>query len=34
MNPETFDYISKLVKKKSGCVLNEDKAYLVESRLF
>ena len=33
MKPEDFDYISKLVKSRSGLVLTVDKAYLLESRL-
>lgn len=33
MSPEDFDYIRKLVKEKSGLVLTEKKAYLLESRL-
>ncbi len=33
MAPEDFDYISTLLKSKSGLVLTQDKAYLLESRL-
>ena len=33
MKPEDFDYVSKLVKERSGLVLTKDKAYLLESRL-
>jgi chemotaxis protein methyltransferase CheR len=33
MRPEDFDFISKLVKERSGLVLTSDKAYLLESRL-
>jgi chemotaxis protein methyltransferase CheR len=33
MKPEDFDYISKLLKDKSGLVLTKDKSYLLESRL-
>lgn len=33
MRPEDFDFISKLVKDRSGLVLTKDKAYLLESRL-
>lgn len=33
MKPEDFDYVSKLVKDRSGLVLTKDKAYLLESRL-
>lgn len=33
MKPEDFDFISFLVKQRSGLVLTKDKAYLLESRL-
>ncbi|CCG06737.1 CheR family methyltransferase [Pararhodospirillum photometricum] len=33
MKPEDFDYISKMLKDKSGLVLTRDKSYLLESRL-
>lgn len=33
MKPEDFDFVSRLIKSKSGLVLNEDKTYLLESRL-
>lgn len=33
MKPTDFDFISKLVKERSGLVLTPEKAYLVESRL-
>jgi chemotaxis protein methyltransferase CheR len=33
MKPEDFDFVSKLVKDRSGLVLTKDKAYLLESRL-
>lgn len=33
MSPEDFDFISKLVKERSGLVLTRDKGYLVENRL-
>ncbi|ABC21328.1 CheR family methyltransferase [Rhodospirillum rubrum] len=33
MKPEDFDFISKLLKDKSGLVLTKDKSYLIESRL-
>ena len=33
MKPEDFDLFSTLVKQRSGLVLSEDKAYLLESRL-
>jgi len=33
MKPEDFDFISALVKERSGLVLTKDKAYLLESRL-
>jgi len=33
MKPENFDFLSKLVKERSGLVLTQDKAYLLESRL-
>ena len=33
MGPDDFDYISALLKKRSGLSLSKDKAYLVESRL-
>ena len=33
MKPEDFDIISKIVKDRSGLVLTQDKAYLLESRL-
>ncbi len=31
--PEDFSYLSGLIKDKSGIVINEDKIYLLESRL-
>ena len=33
MRPEDFDFLSKLIKSRSGLVLTPDKAYLLESRL-
>lgn len=33
MKPEDFDFLSTLVKDRSGLVLTPDKAYLLESRL-
>ncbi|MCK5167249.1 MAG: protein-glutamate O-methyltransferase [Rhodospirillaceae bacterium] len=33
MNPEDFDFISTLIKARSGLALTPDKAYLLESRL-
>jgi len=33
MKPEDFDFVSRLIKSKSGLVLSEDKTYLLESRL-
>ncbi len=33
MKPEDFDFISALLKERSGLVLTKDKAYLLESRL-
>jgi chemotaxis protein methyltransferase CheR len=33
MKPADFDFISKMVKERSGLVLTPEKAYLVESRL-
>ena len=33
MNVKDFEHISKLLYARSGLVLGEDKAYLVESRL-
>lgn len=33
MKPEEFEYISTLLKSRSGLVLSQDKAYLLESRL-
>ena len=33
MNVKDFEMISELLKKRSGLVLSEDKAYLLESRL-
>jgi len=33
MKPDDFSFISQLVNKRSGLVLTEDKAYLLESRL-
>lgn len=33
MTPEDFDFISNLLKNRSGLVLTQDKAYLLESRL-
>ena len=33
MKPEDFDFVSNLVKDRSGLVLTKDKAYLLESRL-
>lgn len=33
MTPEDFQYMADLLKKRSGLVLNADKAYLLESRL-
>ncbi|MDX2073003.1 MAG: protein-glutamate O-methyltransferase CheR [Alphaproteobacteria bacterium] len=33
MRPDEFQYLSQLLKQRSGLVLGEDKTYLVESRL-
>jgi chemotaxis protein methyltransferase CheR len=33
MKPEDFDFLCRLLRDRSGLVLTEDKAYLVESRL-
>lgn len=33
MKPEEFQFLSQLLKQKSGLVLGEDKTYLIESRL-
>ncbi len=33
MNPQDFDFISGLLKKRSGLALTPDKVYLLESRL-
>lgn len=33
MNPQDFDFISNLLKKRSGLALTPDKVYLLESRL-
>ncbi|MBF0562364.1 MAG: protein-glutamate O-methyltransferase [Alphaproteobacteria bacterium] len=33
MRPEDFDFVSRLLKDRSGLVLTRDKAYLLESRL-
>lgn len=33
MNPEDFEFISTLIKSRSGLVLTPDKSYLLESRL-
>ena len=33
MTPDDFNYISALLKNRSGLVLSQDKAYLLESRL-
>ncbi|KLN59017.1 chemotaxis protein CheR [Kiloniella spongiae] len=33
MNVSDFDFISQFLKKRSGLVLSQDKAYLLESRL-
>lgn len=33
MKPDDFDYVSKLLKERSGLVLTKDKSYLLESRL-
>jgi chemotaxis protein methyltransferase CheR len=33
MKPADFDFISKLVRERSGLVLTPEKAYLIESRL-
>ncbi|MCK5547070.1 MAG: chemotaxis protein CheR, partial [Rhodospirillaceae bacterium] len=33
MNPEDFNFISTLIKSRSGLALTPDKAYLLESRL-
>ncbi|WP_422004082.1 CheR family methyltransferase [Pyruvatibacter mobilis] len=33
MTPEEFDFLSGLVRKRSGLVLSNDKTYLLESRL-
>jgi chemotaxis protein methyltransferase CheR len=33
MKPEDFDFLSALLKERSGLVLSRDKGYLLESRL-
>lgn len=33
MTPQDFDFLSTMVKERSGLVLTKDKAYLLESRL-
>jgi len=33
MNPEDFQFISQMIRQRSGLVLNQDKVYLLESRL-
>jgi chemotaxis protein methyltransferase CheR len=33
MSPEDFDYLSKLLKERSGLALTKEKVYLLESRL-
>ncbi len=33
MKPDDYDYITNLLKKRSGLVLSKDKLYLLESRL-
>ena len=33
MKPADFDFLSKMIKDKSGIVLTQDKAYLLENRL-
>ena len=33
MNTNDFELVSRLVKERSGLMLSEDKAYLLESRL-
>jgi chemotaxis protein methyltransferase CheR len=33
MKPDDFDFVSRLIKSKSGLVLSQDKTYLLESRL-
>ncbi len=33
MNPQEFRFLSELLKKRSGLALNEDKGYLLDSRL-
>jgi chemotaxis protein methyltransferase CheR len=33
MKPEDFEFISRLLKDRSGLVLTKDKVYLLESRL-
>lgn len=33
MNPADFEFLSDLVKRESGLILNQDKSYLLESRL-
>ncbi|MCW8835618.1 MAG: protein-glutamate O-methyltransferase [Rhodospirillales bacterium] len=33
MSPEDFDFVSQLIKKRSGLVLTPEKGYLLESRL-
>ncbi len=33
LKPEDFDFVSKLIKSRSGLVLTQDKFYLLESRL-
>jgi chemotaxis protein methyltransferase CheR len=33
MRPEDFQFISQMIKRRSGLILNQDKLYLLESRL-
>ncbi|WP_369792940.1 protein-glutamate O-methyltransferase CheR [Thalassospira sp. HJ] len=33
MKPDDFEFVSRLIKSKSGLVLSQDKTYLLESRL-
>ena len=33
MSPDEFNYVSTLLKSRSGLVLSQDKAYFLESRL-
>ena len=33
MKSEDFDFLSNLLKKRSGLIISEDKLYLLESRL-